>query len=66
VCTPITQIVLLCMQIYTYRRTRHADGNFWDRRFNRVKVKVTEQFAIYLLVCGTPPGGATAYGISVR
>ena len=21
--TPITQVVLLCMQIYTYRRTRH-------------------------------------------
>jgi hypothetical protein len=21
--TPVTQIVLLCMQIYTYRRTRH-------------------------------------------
>jgi hypothetical protein len=43
-----------------------TDWNFWDRRFNRVKVKVMEELAIYLLVYGTLQGGATSYGISVR
>jgi hypothetical protein len=50
----------------TNRRSLGADWNFWDRRFNRVKVKVIEELAIYLLVYGTLPGGATSYGISVR